>query len=173
MRKRKDKSIVSTARGRFEVFIAEQLDTKADVSKSELAEGFIETEAALVSRLQAYSLRSMLKRWAEDILKSATAQTADRPQMILPLGFSGVHLPAAFSFVSRADDIRHVASYKALGWQFHSHLEIERKHLEAVTAILRRNEELYEACVPLFETAPLLTLREALDILREREQGAA
>ena len=93
--------------------------------------------------------------------------------MALPLNLTGIQLPGAFSFINGANQLRFVANYKACWFHLASHDYILRKHESEVRASREQFETLLDAVKPLMDEKPKMTLAEALDRLRENDQGAA
>jgi len=152
------------------------LDLRPDVGKADLTECFMNREPDLVRRMGMYAVRMALKRWAEEILKGAAAnKTAHRehPQLPLPFSLQAIEIPGAFSFISMANKVRFVASYKVTGWQLLSHIQIQRENETAITKSRNDAERLYRAGREDFERDPNLQLAEVLRRLCEEEQGAA
>jgi hypothetical protein len=159
-------------RARFETFIANNLDTKAEVDANSLARDFYTQEERLLRKLAAYSLMNMLVKWADDIL----AQSFDRQsarnsqyQLMLPLSLQGIEVPGALSFLSGANKVKWVANYKAVGWQVEAHLFLLRKHDDEVHAARLEFERLWEAVKPYMEVDEKMQLPKALKLASQYE----
>jgi hypothetical protein len=157
------------ARGRFERHIATELAAKADVDTRTLAQDFYDKEEKLLRSIAAGMLLQMLVKWADDILGgSVGAELAaqGQSQLELPMGFEGIEVPGAISFVSGANRIKFVANYKVVGWQMESHAYLLRKRAQEVQASSMEFDRLWEAVKPLMDADPEMTLPRALKRLR-------
>ena len=162
--------------GKFELFIAGQLDEKASVSTSSLAEGFYNKQERLLRKLSGYTIIRVLVRWAEEILKNSGSREAARnskPQLVLPLNLQGIEVPGAFSFITGANRTEYVANYKAVGWQIQSHISLLKKHESDVRRVREDAERLWKVVEPMMTEHPDMKLDKALERLRRNEEGAA
>ena len=80
-------------------------------------------------------------------------------------------MPGAFSFISGANQLRFVASYKAQLFHLESHAFLLRKHEGEVRDAREKFEYLLHAVKPVMQEKT--TLAQALQILVDNEQEAA
>jgi hypothetical protein len=175
-RKQSIRELKKEARSRFERFIAAELSASADVGTDVLAKDFFNKEEPLLKKISHHTLINILVKWADDILNQSIATEAARngqPQLVLPLNLQGIEVPGAFSFINGANRLRFVANYKAEKFHLESHRFILRKHDEEVHNSRLDFERMYDAVEPVMNEKPGMTLLEALEYLREQDQGAA
>ena len=172
MRKKQSiQELKKEARSRYERFIAAELLAKSDVGTETLARDFYAQEEPLLNRIARHTLTGVLVKWADDILSQSIGREAarnGRPQLVLPLGLSGIELPGAFSFINGANKLRFVANYKTQLFHLDSHAYVIRKHLNEVHESVKDFEKLLEAVRPVMDEHT--TLAEALEKLVEKER---
>jgi hypothetical protein len=158
--------------GRYECFIASQLDAKAEVSTRELAKAFYEQEEPILKRIASAMMLHVLVKWADDILGQSVAAESARnghPQLVLPVSLRGIEVPGAISFIGGANNTKWVANYKVVGWQMDSHAYLLRKHDEEVHASRLEFEKLLAKTKPHMDADPKMTLPTALAKIIETE----
>ncbi|HEY6290741.1 MAG TPA: hypothetical protein VI455_04155 [Terriglobia bacterium] len=163
------------ARGRFETFIAAELDTQTDVGTDSLALNFYNREEPLLRKIAHSTLITILVKWADDILGQSIARENARKghiQLLLPMSLQGIQMPGAYSFINGANKRRFVANYKAELFHLESHAYILHKLEGEIRDSCQEHERLVSKVKPVME-AGAKTLADAFQWLRDREAGAA